>query len=191
MILPNSYFGSGQTLPNSFHHLCHCANSKISNLEAATGWKLALVTTPSNHTSQAPDRKLGGDFDKLLLDSLYEDDTARRQIQLQNTGYGHGGITMQNNPFHQYNQHDPFAVSNNIAPPSNVQMALMSQQQMMFQQAQHNNMMMVPHQHQQPHNQYPPHQMQMMGSNNPFGDPLPVPSYHHSSMPQQGNHNLI
>ncbi|KAK7281170.1 hypothetical protein RIF29_08916 [Crotalaria pallida] len=177
-------------------------NLTLNNLDGATGWELALVTTPSNHTSQAPDRKLGGGFDKLLLDSLYEDDTARRKIQLQNAGYGHGGIAMQNNPFDQYNQHDPFAVSNNIAPPSNVQMALMSQQQMMFQQqqqhnqmmfqqAQHNNMMMVPHQHQQPHNQYPPQQMQMMGSNNPFGDPLPVPSYHHNSMPQQGNYNLI
>ncbi|OIV98393.1 hypothetical protein TanjilG_16720 [Lupinus angustifolius] len=182
------------------------SNLALSNIDGTSGWELALVATPSNHTSQAPDRKLGGGFDKLLLDSLYEDDTARRQLQLQNAGYGHGGIPIQNNPFDQYNQHDPFAVSNNIAPPPNVQMALMSQQQMMFQQQQQqqqqnpmmfqqpqNNMMMVPHQQQQqPHiQQYPPQQMQMMGSHNPFGDPLPVPSYPHSSMPQQGNYNLI
>ncbi|CAL0304760.1 unnamed protein product [Lupinus luteus] len=182
------------------------SNLALSNIDGTSGWELALVATPSNHTSQAPDRKMGGGFDKLLLDSLYEDDTARRQLQLQNAGYGHGGIPIQNNPFDQYNQHDPFAVSNNIAPPPNVQMALMSQQQMMFQQQQQqqqqqnpmmfqqpqHNMMMVPHQQQQPNiQQYPPQQMQMMGSHNPFGDPLPVPSYPHSSMPQQGNYNLI
>ncbi|XP_061361970.1 putative clathrin assembly protein At5g57200 [Gastrolobium bilobum] len=177
-------------------------NLALSNIGGTTGWELALVTTPSNHSSQAPDRKMAGGFDKLLLDSLYEDDNARRQLQLQNAGYGHEGIAIQN-PFDQYNQHDPFAMSNNIAPPSNVQMAIMAQQQqqqqqmmyqqqqqMMFQpqqQQQQHNMMMVPYQ-QQPHNQYP-QQMQMMGSHNPFGDPLPVPSHPHSSM--QGNYNLM
>ncbi|XP_019416348.1 PREDICTED: putative clathrin assembly protein At5g57200 [Lupinus angustifolius] len=186
------------------------SNLALCNIDGTIGWELALVTTPSNHTSQALDRKLGGGFDKLLLDSLYEDDTARRQLQLQNAGYGHGGIPIQNNPFDQYNHHDPFAVSNNIAPPPNVQMALMSHQQMMFQQQQqqnqmmfqqqqqHNpmmfqqtqhNMMMVPQQQQ--HSQYYPQHMQIMGTHNPFGDPLPAPTYPHSSMPQQGNYSLI
>lgn len=142
-----------------------------------------------------------GGFDKLLLDSLYEDENARRQLQLQNAGYGHEEMTIQN-PFDHYNQHDPFAMSKNIAPPSNVQMAMLAQQQqqhqMMFQQQQmmfspqqhqyHQNMAMVPHQ--QPHTQYP-QQLQIMGAHNPFGDPLPVPSYPHSSLPQQGNYNLM
>ena len=148
-----------------------------------------------------------GGFDKLLLDSLYEDEHARRQLQLQNAGYGHEEMTVQN-PFDHYNQHDPFAMSQNIAPPTNVQMALLAQQQQMtfqqqqqqqqmtFQQQQqqqmifpqqHHNMAMVPHQ-QQPHAQYP---QQMMGAHNPFGDPLPVASYPHNSMPQQGNYNLM
>ncbi|TKY72763.1 putative clathrin assembly protein [Spatholobus suberectus] len=175
-------------------------NLALSNIDGTTGWELALVTTPSNHTSQASDRKMAGGFDKLLLDSLYEDENSRRQLQLQNAGYGHGGTMAIQNPFDHYNQHDPFAMSNNIAPPPNVQMALMAQQQqqqqmmfqqqqMMYQPQQQHNMMMVPHQ-QQPHNQYP-QQMQASGSHNPFGDPLPVQNYQHSSMPQQGNHNLM
>lgn len=143
-----------------------------------------------------------GGFDKLLLDSLYEDDNARRQHQLQMAGYGHGGVPVEN-PFDHYNQqHDPFAMSSNIAPPTNVQLALLAQQQqqhqMMYQQPQqqqqhmmfqpqHHNMMMVPHPQ---HTQYP-HQMQSGDPNNPFGDPLPVPSYPHSSLPQQGNYNLM
>ncbi|KAL5141124.1 putative clathrin assembly protein [Glycine soja] len=179
-------------------------NLALSNIDGTIGWELSLVTAPSNHSSQAPDRRMAGGFDKLLLDSLYEDENARRQLQLQNAGYGHGGtMDIHNNPFDHYNQHDPFAMSNNIAPPPSVQMALMSQQQqqqqmvfqqqqMMYQQPQqhNNNMMMVPHQQQQPYNQFP-HQMQNSGSHNPFGDPLPVPNYNHSSMPQRGNYNLI
>ncbi|KAG4956815.1 hypothetical protein JHK82_042534 [Glycine max] len=180
-------------------------NLALSNFDGTTGWELSLVTTPSNHSSQAPDRRLAGGFDKLLLDSLYEDENARRQLQLQNAGYGHSGTMdiQNNNPFDHYNQQDPFAMSNNIAPPPSVQMALMSQQQqqqqmmfqqqqMMYQQAQqqHNNMMMVPYHQQQPYNQYP-QQMYNSSSHNPFGDPLPVPNYNHSSMPQQGNYNLM
>ncbi|XP_029128419.1 putative clathrin assembly protein At5g57200 isoform X2 [Cajanus cajan] len=181
-------------------------NLALSNIEGTNGWELALVATPSNHTSQAVDRKMAGGFDKLLLDSLYEDENARRQLQLQNAGYGHGEAMDIHNPFDHYNnQNDPFAMSKNIAPPPNVQMALMAQQQqqqqqeqqMMFQQQQQqmmyqphqHNMMMVPHQ-QQPYNQYP-QQMQGSSSHNPFGDPLPVPNYYHSAMPQEGNYNLM
>lgn len=135
-------------------------------------------------------------FDKLLLDSLYEDDLTRRQLQLQNAGYGHGGIAMQHE-FDNQRQNDPFAVSQNIAPPTNVQMALLAQQQqqqqMMFQQQnqqQHHNMMLVPHQY--PQSQYP-QQLQLMASSNsnPFGDPLPLTSYPQSPLPQQGNYHLI
>ncbi|KAK7265217.1 hypothetical protein RJT34_32833 [Clitoria ternatea] len=155
-----------------------------------TGWELALVTTPSNHTSQAPlDRKMAGGFDRLLLDSLYEDETARRQLQLQNAGYRYGEMDIHNQ-FQHYNQHDPFAMSNNIAPPSNVQMALMAQQQqqqMMFQQRQQDNIM-VPYQYSQ--TQYP-QQTPVMGSYNPFGDPFTVPSYPYNSLNHQGNYHLI
>ncbi|KAJ1400631.1 Phosphoinositide-binding clathrin adaptor, domain 2 [Sesbania bispinosa] len=174
-------------------------NLALTDISGTSGWELALVTTPSNHTSQAPDRKMAGGFDKLLLDSLYEDENSRRQLQLRNAGYGYEGMAMHQNPFDNYNnQHDPFAMSNNFAPPANVQMALMAQQhqqqqmmfqqQMMYQQQPQHNMMMVHYQY--PQTQYP-QQMPAMNSSNPFGDPLPVPSYSYSSMHHQGNHNLM
>ncbi|KAJ6381205.1 hypothetical protein OIU77_029983 [Salix suchowensis] len=80
----------------------------------ATGWELALVTTPSNPTSQPIQSKMGGGFDRLLLDSLYEDDTARKQIQMQNAGYGYGA-TAVHNPFEQQ---DPFATSSRHSTPN-------------------------------------------------------------------------
>ncbi|GAU37989.1 hypothetical protein TSUD_205290, partial [Trifolium subterraneum] len=33
-------------------------NLALTDISGTTGWELALVTTPSNHTSQAPDRKM-------------------------------------------------------------------------------------------------------------------------------------
>lgn len=126
------------------------------------------------------------------MDSLYEDDTARRQIQLQNAGYstsyGYNMPLEQHNPF---NQIDPFAMSNSIPPPTNVQMALMSQQQQHpyvnpYQQQQHPYATQYHHQQQQQQQQ----QMSFSGStNNPFGDPFNHPQ---SSMPSsQGNNTLI
>jgi hypothetical protein len=50
-----------------------------------------------------------GGFDKLLLDSLYED-AARRQQDAYG-GYGNG-----------QGQDDPFAMSAGVAPPTAVQM---------------------------------------------------------------------
>ncbi|KAE9601644.1 hypothetical protein Lal_00040676 [Lupinus albus] len=170
------------------------SNLALTNISGTSGWELALVTTPSNLTSQAPVRKMAGGFDNLLLDSLYEDENARRQLQLRNAGHGYERMATYNTLNH-CNQHDPFAMYNNIAPPPNVQMALMTQQQqqlqqqqqMMFQQQQH-NMMMFPYQ--QSHIQYP-QQTQVIGYSNPFGDPLPVPNHPYNSMPYQGNYNLL
>ncbi|GMI81085.1 hypothetical protein like AT5G57200 [Hibiscus trionum] len=133
-----------------------------------TGWELALVTTPSNYTTPSTESKLAGGFDKLLLDSLYEDDAARKQIQYKNAGYSQEDMNVQQNPFQQY-QHDPFIMSNNFAPPTNVQMALLAHQQQ--------QMMMMPYQQQQ------------MTSFNPFGDPffnLPP-----TSASQSQNHTLL
>ncbi|KDP41088.1 hypothetical protein JCGZ_03218 [Jatropha curcas] len=153
----------------------------------ATGWELALVTAPSNNTSHVTGSQLAGGFDRLLLDSLYEDDSARRQLELQNAGYGYGGMmTMQNNPFEQ---HDPFAMSSNVPPPPNVQMAMtqQQQQQMMLQQQQQ---MMLQHQQQQLYQpQHPQSQTHQMSPLNPFGDPFS--SLPHSSVSQQGNHMLL
>ncbi|KAI9112491.1 hypothetical protein K1719_016414 [Acacia pycnantha] len=138
----------------------------LNEIAGTSDWEFALVTAPSNHSCQTPDGKMAGGFDKLLLDSLYEDEHYRRQVQLQNAGYGHRGRVLQNTFDHNENQQDPFAMSNNIAPPTNVQLALLAQQQqqMMF-------------------HQYP-QQMQLVGSNpNQLGDPLPSSSHSQSSMP--------
>ncbi|KAB1204290.1 hypothetical protein CJ030_MR8G020407 [Morella rubra] len=167
------------------------SKNHLMDIGGTSGWELALVTAPTNNTSHIVDSKLAGGFDKLLLDSLYEDDAARRQIQLQDAGYGCGSMTIQN-PFEQ--KQDPFVMSQNIAPPPNVQMAMLAQQQqqyqhqqqqMMFQQQQH-NMTMAPHQYQ---SQYPQQQVQQISPFNPFGDPFL--GYPQSSMPQHGNQNLI
>ncbi|KAL1827384.1 hypothetical protein ACET3Z_005796 [Daucus carota] len=170
-------------------------SNALSEIGKTSGWELALVTTPSNtsNSNQPQNYNLGGGFDKLLLDSLYEDDSARRQIQLQQAGYntyGYGMPSNSLNPFEQ--QGDPFAMSNTIAPPTNVQMAMLQQQQMMMQQQQQqNNMMMVPHQSFQNAPPYPQQQQQMqpyMGAPNPFGDPY---SFSANNAPSQGHNPLI
>ena len=89
-----------------------------------------------------------GGLDSLTLNSLYDEGAYRAS---QQPVYG----TAAPNPF----EVDPFAVSNNIAPPTAVQMAAMAQQQ--------NN----PFGSYQPTYQQPPQQHHlMMSPSNPFGD---------------------
>ncbi|XP_056859191.1 putative clathrin assembly protein At4g25940 isoform X2 [Raphanus sativus] len=169
-------------------------SNSLSLIETGgSGWELALVTPQNNNNNNnnihrsAPDTKFAGGFDKLLLDSLYEDDSARRQIQLTNAGYGHGGTERAaappQNPFEM--QQDPFAMSNNIAPPTNVQMAQQQQQQMMM----HQN----PYSYSNPHD-YHHHQFSAAGPSpsNPFGDhflALPAPPGSSGQQQQQNIHN--
>ncbi|TVU08428.1 hypothetical protein EJB05_41832, partial [Eragrostis curvula] len=153
------------------------------------GWELALVTAPSNHTNQSVDNQLAGGFDKLLLDSLYEDEARRQQIaSVTYTG------SLGTNPF---NPNDPFAMSSSFAPPSNVQLAMMSEQQQYYQaqqqqyfQVQHQQqMVMTPPQTYQQQPQYSASSSRA-GLSNPFGDPF-------SSLvvmanpPKQSNSNLV
>jgi len=84
-----------------------------------TGWELALVTAPSNTTSSTSVSQLGGGLDKLILESLYDDGAYRQRQQQQLYG------SAAPNPFMA---NDPFAMSNQVAPPPSVQMAAMSQQ---------------------------------------------------------------
>ncbi|XP_062178500.1 putative clathrin assembly protein At5g57200 isoform X3 [Phragmites australis] len=135
-----------------------------------SGWELALVTAPSNHSNQSVENKLAGGFDKLLLDSLYEDEARRQQIaSVTYTG------SLAANPF---DPNDPFAPSNSFAPPSNVQLAMMEQQQHYYQaqqqqyfQVQHQQQMVLtpPHTYQQQFQYSAPSQA---GLSNPFGDPF-------------------
>ncbi|KAF6146203.1 hypothetical protein GIB67_005851 [Kingdonia uniflora] len=167
-------------------------------LRTLAGWELALVTNPSSNTTHVTESKLAGGFGRLLLDSLYEDTTSRGQPQ--NVVYG-GGMSVQN-PF---DPRDPFSMSSNIVPPTNVQMAMSQQQQhqLMFQHQQHHqqqNMMMVPHQYSQQQQYLPQYSQQQqyllqypqqqMNSPNPFGDPfMGIPQS--GPLPMQGNHSLI
>ncbi|GMJ13380.1 hypothetical protein like AT2G01600 [Hibiscus trionum] len=113
-----------------------------------TGWELALVTTPSTDISAPTDRQLAGGLDSLTLNSLYDEAAYRAQ----QPAYG----APAPNPFEVQ---DPFAMSNNIAPPPAVQMAVMAQQQ--------NN----PFGAYQPTYQQPQQQQHlMMSPSNPFGD---------------------
>ncbi|KAL9262989.1 putative clathrin assembly protein [Drosera capensis] len=168
------------------------SNSGLTDLIGTSGWELALVTTPSPNISQPPESKLAGGFDKLLLDSLYEDEAARRQIQLQNAGYGYGQGYGAPNPFEQQ---DPFAVCNAIALPPNVQMVMMAQQQQMFQQQQQmyqqpQPMVMVPYQNPATPVQYSQQPVQPIASSpNPFGDPFA--SLTQNVLPQHGNQGLL
>ncbi|KAB2084305.1 hypothetical protein E1A91_A05G337800v1 [Gossypium mustelinum] len=110
-----------------------------------TGWELALVTTPSTDISAPTERQLAGGLDSLTLNSLYDEAAYRAS---QQPVYG----TAAPNPFEVQ---DPFAVSNNIATPTVVQMAAMGQQQ--------NN----------PFGSYQPTYPQphlVMSPSNPFGD---------------------
>lgn len=106
----------------------------------------------------------------LLLDSLYEDADNRRQQNIA----GYGGTSSTSNPFAV---EDPFSMSNGIAPPTNVQMAMMAQQQ---------NNMISTYNYSPYYNQ--PHPAMTMGTTNPFGDPF---AGYSQNVPTQGSHNLI
>ncbi|RLN11995.1 hypothetical protein C2845_PM09G23100 [Panicum miliaceum] len=83
----------------------------------SSGWELALVTARPSASSQLTESKLAGGFDKLLLDSLYEDAGRRQQLAAMDASQ----------------QNDPFAMSVGVAPPTGVQMSAMArQQQAMF-----------------------------------------------------------
>ncbi|CAN8293407.1 unnamed protein product [Cochlearia groenlandica] len=71
----------------------------------ASGWELALVTTPSNDIYAATERQLAGGLNTLNLNSLYEDGAGKQPA------YG----TPTPNPFETQ---EPFAFSNSVLPPS-------------------------------------------------------------------------
>ncbi|GFQ04647.1 putative clathrin assembly protein at4g25940 [Phtheirospermum japonicum] len=166
-----------------------------------SGWELALVTAPSNvNKPQAADTKMAGGFNKSILDSLYEDDMARRQLQLHSAGYS-TSYGYEATPQNVYDQRAPFTMQNNVVPPIDPHTAMMSHHQhqmtmqhhQMMMMQQQNMMMMVPHSSNNPYAaQYHQQQQQMlhMGSSNPFGDPFG--GYQQGAMhPPHGNHTLL
>ncbi|KAL6508443.1 hypothetical protein OROHE_021576 [Orobanche hederae] len=185
-------------------------NNALDGIGNTSGWELALVTAPSNISKpQVAETKMAGGFDKSLLDSLYEDDTARRRLQLHRAGYS-TSYSYETTVGNMYDQRPPFSMSNNAFPSVDPQIAVMShhhhhhhqqqqQQQMTMHQhhmlMQQQNMMMVPYSNQYAaryhhHHQHQQQQMPHMGSSNPFGDPF---GYPHSAIhaPIHGNHTLL
>ncbi|KAH0466826.1 hypothetical protein IEQ34_004064 [Dendrobium chrysotoxum] len=154
-----------------------------------SGWELALVTSSNNHSStvesqlehrqNVPEEHRqnvpeGGGFDRLILDSLYDDAAYRRQQQQQQQQQPHHGVPP--NPFMTA---DPFAVSNQVAAPPSVQMAAMAQHQSLMM---HSN----PFAHPMALQQQPP--LLTGASANPFADTtgfgsFPVQNTHYQNNP--------
>lgn len=112
-----------------------------------------------------------GGFDKLTLDSLYDDALQKRGPNgAVPNSYNMGMNTAAPNPFQgpgmPPQQHmDPFMASGQYAPPSNVQLAMMQQQQqalMMQQQQQQMNPFGNPY-------------AAPAGGQYPYGAPQPAP----------------
>lgn len=114
--------------------------------------------------------KQAGGFDKLTLDSLYDDAIRRTN---QNVSY---------NPWEQQPQgpmmpqmaHDPFYASNTVAPPPSVQLAAMANQQHAFGFQPHQQMMMMGAPQQQPAN---PFGNPYGATGQPYGSGTPVQAY--------------
>ncbi|PKA59667.1 Putative clathrin assembly protein [Apostasia shenzhenica] len=141
-----------------------------------TGWELALVTD-SNTNSSTVESQLAGGFDKLILDSLYDEASYRQQQQQQQQYYAapaHYGAPASN-PFMTA---DPFAVSNQVATPPAVQMAAMAQQQSLMMQSNPFTQPVMP-QHQQP--------ILMGGAANPFVDNTGFGNFPVSNTQHQNN----
>ncbi|GAB4828241.1 hypothetical protein Ancab_035153 [Ancistrocladus abbreviatus] len=134
-----------------------------------TGWELALVTAPSSNESATGASKLAGGFDKLTLDSLYDDAIRRTN---QNASYNPWEPRPLTNPMMQQPAHDPFFASNAVAAPATMQMAAMNFQQPAFMVPQQQQMMMG---------------LQQQQSLNPFGNPYGASPYA-AGMPAQ-NYN--
>ncbi|XP_020573984.1 putative clathrin assembly protein At2g01600 [Phalaenopsis equestris] len=146
-------------------------NSDAENSWDPSGWELALVNAAH---SSAVKSQLGGGFDKLTLDSLYDEAAYRQQQQQQ-----YHDVAAPN-PFMAA---DPFTASNEIAAPPSVQMAAMAQQQSLMIQS---NPFMQPPISSQQQQQHPP--IFAGAEANPFTDTtglgtFPVNNDYHKSSP--------
>ncbi|KAL6519303.1 hypothetical protein OROGR_018623 [Orobanche gracilis] len=162
-------------------------NNALDGIGNTSGWELALVTAPSHISKpQVAEIKMAGGSDKSLLDSLYEDDIARRRLQLHRAGYS-TSYSYETTVGNTYDQRAPFSMPDDVFPSVDVQVAGMSR---------HHQQEMTMHQHQYEaryhhhHHQHRQQQMPHMGSSNPFDDPFGYPhSARHARL--HGNHTLL
>lgn len=184
-----------------------------------SGWELALVTAPSSISVAAPsangtanpNAKLAGGFDKLTLDSLYEDALRRSPHVTPPGSTGPGTMLALPAPPGAFPQtpgfggpQDPFQASSSVAPPPSVQMAAMAHQQqhlMMAGAYPAQPVYGMPAQQAYPPQMYPQMMVPQGAAGNPYG--YGPPSYNaqagmaQAAPPQQyqnnpfGNPNLI
>ncbi|KAK8581683.1 hypothetical protein V6N13_144696 [Hibiscus sabdariffa] len=112
-----------------------------------TGWELALVTAPSTTDNPTVTYKMGGGFDKFMLDSLYDDAIQR---SYQNVSYN----PWQPPPTSSVMMHDPFYGSGMVAASPSVQMSPMANQHQDFRLQQQQMMMMMTGPQQPPSNAF-------------------------------------
>ncbi|KAK8491187.1 hypothetical protein V6N11_037950 [Hibiscus sabdariffa] len=101
-----------------------------------TGWELALVTAPSTTDNATVTYKMGGGFDKFMLDSLYDDAIQR---SYQKVSYN----PWQPPPTSDVMMQDPFYGSGVVAALPSVQMSAMANQHQDFRLQQQQMMMMT------------------------------------------------
>ncbi|PON52192.1 AP180 N-terminal domain containing protein [Trema orientale] len=130
-----------------------------TQVNGTTGWELALVTAPSSNETAAATSKLAGGFDKLTLDSLYDDAIRRNSQNVSHNPWEQPALAA--GPMLQQPVHDPFFASSVVPAPHNVQLATMANQQQAFMLQQQQQMMMMG----------PQPQPQPQPSANPFGNP--------------------
>ncbi|KAI0492492.1 hypothetical protein KFK09_026765 [Dendrobium nobile] len=163
-------------------------------LSSGSGWELALVSSPSNNISNVLESKLAGGFDKLLLDSLYDDASRRQQIS------GDNSVGCSN--VNSFEPSNPFTMPSGLRPPTGVQMTLMAQQQQQHYYHHHHQQQLY-YQQQQMSQRYQQQQQMMMmvpygyrtenhqlqaGQTNPFAVPF---TEYSQNAPSQGNSSLI
>eukprot|EP00262_Sarcandra_glabra_P019576 TRINITY_DN741_c0_g1_i1.p1 TRINITY_DN741_c0_g1~~TRINITY_DN741_c0_g1_i1.p1 ORF type:complete len:628 (-),score=69.34 TRINITY_DN741_c0_g1_i1:278-2161(-) len=111
-------------------------------------WELALVESASNLSKQKA--ALGGGFDPLLLNGMYDQGAVRQHVSAQMSGGSASSVALPgmgrsatpvlalpapDGTVQAVNQ-DPFAASASVPPPSYVQMADMEKKQVMLTQEQ-------------------------------------------------------
>ncbi|KAE8713939.1 putative clathrin assembly protein [Hibiscus syriacus] len=94
-----------------------------------TGWELALVTAPSSNDTATATYKMGGGFDKFMLDSLYEDAI---QSSYKNVSYNPWEPPPTSGAMMQQPLHDPFYASDVFAASPSVQMSAVANQHQAF-----------------------------------------------------------
>ncbi|KAK9706198.1 hypothetical protein RND81_07G110600 [Saponaria officinalis] len=126
-------FSDNQTNINPWENVSNSTETtKITRENETSDWELALVESASNLNKQKPE--LGGGFDDLLLDSLYNQKTVSNTANCSPMIMGGNAVLAlpsPNGPLGplQVVEQDPFAASVAVPPPMYVQIAEMEKQQ--------------------------------------------------------------